>query len=217
MSPKTVRYRVLHVATVLAHRGRDLIVHLDESWPWVSELATAFTRLRVYAWRSHSRPAVHRPDPEAHLLSVRCAEFDSIGSFLHRAGVSPSETEGRYSLGASPPLAIPPNLADTPSPLGGLNLVATVPVPPPSVSERPPASNPEYRGHQLALDARGKSGMPPIKSARPIEAGDDTALRGRGVSTWRRVCRYWPGVAPLARNRVTLHLLEPPSTCLSQK
>ncbi len=45
--PKTMRYRVLHVAAVLAHRGRDLIVHLDESWPWASELATAFTRLRA--------------------------------------------------------------------------------------------------------------------------------------------------------------------------
>ncbi len=45
--PKTMRYRVLHVAAVLAHRGRDLIVHLDESWPWAAELATAFTRLRA--------------------------------------------------------------------------------------------------------------------------------------------------------------------------
>lgn len=45
--PKTVRYRVLHVAAVLARRGRDLVVHLDESWPWASELATAFTRLRA--------------------------------------------------------------------------------------------------------------------------------------------------------------------------
>lgn len=45
--PKTFRYRVLHVAAVLAHRGRDLIVHLDETWPWASELATAFARLRA--------------------------------------------------------------------------------------------------------------------------------------------------------------------------
>ena len=44
--PKTMRYRVLHVAAVLAHRGRDLIVHLDETWPWASELDNAFTRLR---------------------------------------------------------------------------------------------------------------------------------------------------------------------------
>ncbi len=45
--PKTLRYRVLHIAAVLAHRGRDLIVHLDETWPWASELATAFVRLRA--------------------------------------------------------------------------------------------------------------------------------------------------------------------------
>ena len=46
--PKTMRYRVvLHVAAVLAHRGRDLIMRLDETWPWSSELATAFTRLRA--------------------------------------------------------------------------------------------------------------------------------------------------------------------------
>jgi hypothetical protein len=45
--PKTMRYRVLHVAAVLAHRGRDLVMHLDETWPWASELATAFVRLRA--------------------------------------------------------------------------------------------------------------------------------------------------------------------------
>jgi hypothetical protein len=45
--PKTMRYRVLHVAAVLVHRGRELILRLDESWPWASELATAFTRLRT--------------------------------------------------------------------------------------------------------------------------------------------------------------------------
>ena len=45
--PKTMRYRVLHVAAVLVHRGRELIMRLDETWPWASELATAFTRLRA--------------------------------------------------------------------------------------------------------------------------------------------------------------------------
>jgi hypothetical protein len=45
--PKTMRYRVLHVAAVLVHRGRDLIMRLDETWPWASELATAFARLRA--------------------------------------------------------------------------------------------------------------------------------------------------------------------------
>jgi len=45
--PKTMRYRVLHVAAVLVHRGRELIMRLDETWPWASELATAFARLRA--------------------------------------------------------------------------------------------------------------------------------------------------------------------------
>ncbi|MGA2307899.1 MAG: IS1380 family transposase [Acidimicrobiales bacterium] len=47
IAPKTMRYRVLHVAAVLVHRGRDLIMRLDETWPWASELATAFARLRA--------------------------------------------------------------------------------------------------------------------------------------------------------------------------
>jgi hypothetical protein len=45
--PKTIRYRSLHVAAVLARRQRHLVMHLDETWPWASELATAFTRLRA--------------------------------------------------------------------------------------------------------------------------------------------------------------------------
>ena len=62
--PKTMRYRVLHVAAVLAHRGRDLIVHLDESWPWASELATAFTRLTLPRSHSATGPDVRpRSDP----------------------------------------------------------------------------------------------------------------------------------------------------------
>jgi hypothetical protein len=44
--PKTMRYRVLHVAAVLVRRQRGLVLRLDENWPWVRELATAFTRLR---------------------------------------------------------------------------------------------------------------------------------------------------------------------------
>jgi hypothetical protein len=45
--PKTMRYRVLHVAAVLVRRQRDLVLRLDESWPWASELAAAFIRLRA--------------------------------------------------------------------------------------------------------------------------------------------------------------------------
>ncbi len=45
--PKTMRYRVLHVAAVLAHRGRGLILRLDESWPWANDLSQAFAKLRA--------------------------------------------------------------------------------------------------------------------------------------------------------------------------
>jgi hypothetical protein len=44
--PKTIRYRVLHVAAYLVHRGRKLILRLDESWPWAADLVTAFSHLR---------------------------------------------------------------------------------------------------------------------------------------------------------------------------
>jgi hypothetical protein len=45
--PKTMRYRVLHVAAHLVHRSRGLILRLDETWPWVDELANAFVKLRA--------------------------------------------------------------------------------------------------------------------------------------------------------------------------
>jgi hypothetical protein len=31
--PTAMRYRVLHAAAVLPHRGRDLVLHLEETWP----------------------------------------------------------------------------------------------------------------------------------------------------------------------------------------
>ena len=45
--PKTLRYRVLHVAAVLVRRGRRLVLRLDETWPWASALRRAFLRLRT--------------------------------------------------------------------------------------------------------------------------------------------------------------------------
>jgi hypothetical protein len=44
--PKTLRYRLLHVAARLATRGRKLHMRIDNTWPWRHELAHAFTRLR---------------------------------------------------------------------------------------------------------------------------------------------------------------------------
>jgi hypothetical protein len=45
--PKTLRYRLLHVAATLVRRGRRLILRLDETWPWAATLRRAFLRLRT--------------------------------------------------------------------------------------------------------------------------------------------------------------------------
>ena len=45
--PKTIRYRVLHVAALLVRRQRRLVLRLDETWPWARDLAEAFARLRA--------------------------------------------------------------------------------------------------------------------------------------------------------------------------
>jgi hypothetical protein len=45
--PKTLRYRLFHVAARLVTRGRQLIMRIDATWPWRDDLASAFTRLRA--------------------------------------------------------------------------------------------------------------------------------------------------------------------------
>jgi hypothetical protein len=45
--PFTIRYRILHVAAALVHRQRGLVLRLDETWPWATDLVTAFARLRA--------------------------------------------------------------------------------------------------------------------------------------------------------------------------
>jgi hypothetical protein len=45
--PKTLRYRILHVAALLVRRGRRLILRIDETWPWAEDLERAFTRIRT--------------------------------------------------------------------------------------------------------------------------------------------------------------------------
>ena len=42
--PKTLRYRLLHVAARLTRGGRRLRLRLDTNWPWAAQLAAAFTR-----------------------------------------------------------------------------------------------------------------------------------------------------------------------------
>lgn len=42
--PKTLGYRLLHVAARLVRGGRRLRLRLDTNWPWTAALAAAFTR-----------------------------------------------------------------------------------------------------------------------------------------------------------------------------
>jgi hypothetical protein len=44
--PKTLRYRILHVGALLVRRGRQLVLRLDETWPWATALKRAFLKLR---------------------------------------------------------------------------------------------------------------------------------------------------------------------------
>lgn len=44
--PKTLRYRILHVAALLVRRGRRLILRIDETWPWAPDLARGIRRIR---------------------------------------------------------------------------------------------------------------------------------------------------------------------------
>jgi hypothetical protein len=43
--PKTLRYRLLHVAARLTRSARQTRLRIDQTWPWALTLATAFTRL----------------------------------------------------------------------------------------------------------------------------------------------------------------------------
>ena len=45
--PKTIRYRLLHVAARLTHGGRRHYLRIDETWPWVTDLTAAFGRIQA--------------------------------------------------------------------------------------------------------------------------------------------------------------------------
>jgi len=47
--PKRLRYRLLHVAGRLAFSGRRAKLHLQDTWPWASELLAAFQKLKTVA------------------------------------------------------------------------------------------------------------------------------------------------------------------------
>ena len=42
--PRTLRYRLLHVAARLSRGQRRLRLPIQQTWPWATELATAFAR-----------------------------------------------------------------------------------------------------------------------------------------------------------------------------
>ena len=45
--PKTLRYRLFHVAGRITTSARRATLHLDHTWPWLDELLTTFTRIRA--------------------------------------------------------------------------------------------------------------------------------------------------------------------------
>jgi len=45
--PKTLRYRLLHVAARLTRSGRRTWLRIDRHWPWARQLAAAFARLQT--------------------------------------------------------------------------------------------------------------------------------------------------------------------------
>jgi hypothetical protein len=49
--PKRLRYRLLHVAARLAFHGRRARLRLQHDWPWATELAAAFGKLKTAAGR----------------------------------------------------------------------------------------------------------------------------------------------------------------------
>jgi hypothetical protein len=49
--PKTLRYRLLHVAARVVRHARRCILRLQASWPWAVELARAFAQLRALPLR----------------------------------------------------------------------------------------------------------------------------------------------------------------------
>ena len=49
--PKTLRYRLGHTAARVVRHARRVIVRLQRTWPWATELAAAFTRLQALPLR----------------------------------------------------------------------------------------------------------------------------------------------------------------------
>ena len=67
--PKTLRYRLLHVAARLTRGQRRRWLRIDQHWPWAGQLAAAFARLPRYP----SRPV----EPARHPTSSRSTRQNS--------------------------------------------------------------------------------------------------------------------------------------------
>ncbi len=65
--PKTLRYRILHVAARLVRGGRRLKLRIDSRWPWQHDIVTAFatvTRTATIRKLSDAHPAHPNKDTE---------------------------------------------------------------------------------------------------------------------------------------------------------
>jgi hypothetical protein len=50
--PKTLRYRLLHAAGIIARTGRRTRLRIAENWPWVTDLVRAFDRVELITLRT---------------------------------------------------------------------------------------------------------------------------------------------------------------------
>jgi hypothetical protein len=74
--PKTLCYRLLHVAARLTRGGRRLRLRIDRDWPWKRALLDAFTRLAAFPMsitlKTANRPHDRKPgDPDHHVGHFR--------------------------------------------------------------------------------------------------------------------------------------------------
>ena len=57
--PKRLRYQLLHIAARLAFSGQRAKLHLQETWPWATELVDAFAKLKSLP--APPADSAHRP------------------------------------------------------------------------------------------------------------------------------------------------------------
>jgi hypothetical protein len=47
-APKSLRYRILHCASRVVHRARQVILRLPRHWPWATQVAAAYQRVAAF-------------------------------------------------------------------------------------------------------------------------------------------------------------------------